>query len=94
MTLSISERELRSYVEITDQDRRVYRYLRDQGASPRDKVMHWCGFPSPRDQPVLAYVRFANSVIRLNQMLRRHGKMIEGGLDTGEIYRLVGGSQA
>lgn len=91
MTLSAAERELESNVEISDRDRRVYRYLKQYGAVLRDRVMHFCEFPSPRDQPILAYVAFANSVIRLNRALRWHGVSIEGGIDTGEVYRLVGG---
>lgn len=91
MTLSAAERELKSNVEISDRDRRVYNFLKDRKPEPRDKIMHWCEFPSPRDQPILAYVAFANSVIRLNRALRWHGERIEGGIDTGEIYRLVGG---
>lgn len=91
MTLSAAERDLKSNVEITDRDRRVYRHLKQHGAVSRDRVMHFCEFPSPREQPVSAYVQFANSVIRLNRALRWHGEGVEGGVDTGNIYRLVGG---
>lgn len=68
---------------------RLYRYLRDNPPTHRDKIMHWCDFPSPRANPVIAYVEFANEVIRLDRILRRHGKGVEGGLDTGEVYRIV-----
>lgn len=91
MTLSAAERELESNVEITDRGRRVYRYLKRHGAVLRDRVMHFCEFPSPREQPVSAYVQFANSVTRLNRTLRWHGEAIKGGVDTGEVYKLVGG---
>lgn len=70
---------------------RVYRYLRDNGPSHRDKIMHWTGFSSPKDQPVIAYVEFCNEVMRLDRILRRHGMGVEGGIDTGEVYRLMGG---
>lgn len=71
---------------------RVYRYLRDSGPSHRDKIMHWCGFPSPKDQPVIAYVEFCNEVMRLDRILRRYGMSIDGGVSTGEVYRLVRGN--
>lgn len=93
MALSTTERDLKSNVEITDRDRRVYRYLKQVGAVPRDQLMHICEFPSPREQPVSAYVQFANSAIRLNRALRWHGEEVEGGVDTGEVYKLVGGQQ-
>jgi hypothetical protein len=54
MTISAAESSLKSNVEISDQDRRVYRYLKQHGAVLRDRVMHFCEFPSPRDQPILA----------------------------------------
>lgn len=74
---------------------RVYRYLRDNGPSHREKIIHWCGFPCPSVQPVIAYAEFANEVLRLGRILRRYGMSIEGGIATREIYRLnAGGSDA
>lgn len=70
---------------------RLYRYLRDNGPAHREQIIHWTGFPSPFDQPVFAYTAFARTVMRLDAVLRRHGKGVEGGVDTGEVYRLIEG---
>lgn len=68
---------------------RVYRYFRDnEGWLWRDRVMHWSGFPSPSDQPVIAYAEFANTLIRLNKALAKSGRRIVGGIETREQYRL------
>jgi hypothetical protein len=68
---------------------RVYRYFRDNdGWVDRDRVMHWTGFPRPSDQPVIAYVEFANTLMRLNRIIAKSGRKIVGGLDTGEKYRM------
>lgn len=91
MTMPAIELDLKSNVQISDRDMRVFQFLKDRKPEPRDKIMEWCEFPSPREQPVLAYVQFANSMIRLNHALHHLGMGVEGGVDTGEIYRLVGG---
>lgn len=55
----------------------LYRYLRNnRGPKPRDTIMKWTGFPAPADQPVCAYVSFANAIMRLDQVLRGRGKSI------------------
>lgn len=69
---------------------RVYRFLRDDGPQHRDKIMHWCGFRSPRQDPIIAYVEFTLTVMRLDTILRRHRMCIVGGLETNEVYKLVG----
>jgi hypothetical protein len=68
---------------------RVYRYFRDNAAwVTRERVMHWTGFPSPKDHPVIAYVEFANTLMRLNRVLARSGRRIIGGIETSELYRM------
>lgn len=67
---------------------RLYRFLRDHGPRHRDHVMHYCGFRSPKLQPVVAYVEFANAVLRLDRILRRYGRCVEGGVNTAEVYKL------
>lgn len=75
----------------TERLRRVYRYLRDNpGPLPREQIMHWTGFPSPRDQPICAYVEFANAVMRLDAILRRHGREVFRG--NNETYWIFGGA--
>lgn len=67
---------------------RVYRYLRDNGECSRNRIMYWTGFPSPKDQPVLAYVEFTQTIMHLDRILRRHGWCVIGGVETDEIYSL------
>lgn len=68
---------------------RLYRYFRDNdGWLPRDQIMHWTGFPSPKSNPVTAYVEFANTLMRLNKIIARSGRKIVGGIETGEKYRM------
>lgn len=69
---------------------RVYRFLRDDGPAHRDKIMHQCSFRSPRQDPIIAYVEFTNVVMRLDRILRRHRMGIIGGIETNEVYKLVG----
>jgi len=69
--------------------RRVYKYLQENPKpQPRDRIMHWTGFPSPKAQPVLAYASFQNTVMRINQKLAAHGQRICGGIEFGETYWL------
>lgn len=69
---------------------RLYRYLdQNEGWHHRDKIMHWTGFPSPKSQPICAYVEFANAVIRLNERLRPSGWAIDRDSLSGERYALV-----
>lgn len=69
---------------------RLYRYLRDNGPTRRDRLMHFTGFPSPKEQPISAYVEFENEIMRLDRVLRRHGRWIIGVDDRTEIYSLAG----
>ena len=50
----------------------------------RDDIMFLTGFPSPKDQPVCAYVLFQNSIIEANRRLRPLGGRIERLKD--EVY--------
>lgn len=69
---------------------RIFRYLvQNPGFQPRDNIMHWTGFPSPKAQPVSAYVEFHNALMRLNGRIRRMGYEIVGGRTTGEQYQIV-----
>ena len=45
----------------------------NKGRQPRDKIMHWSSFPSPRDEPVCAYAAFAHAVMRANEALWSFG---------------------
>jgi hypothetical protein len=58
----------------------------NKGRQPRDKIMHWSSFPSPRDMPICAYVEFANAVMRANEALQPFGWEI---LRFGEDYELA-----
>jgi hypothetical protein len=44
--------------------------------SSRDNIMYTCGFPSGKEQPVIAYASFAWHVMRANERLRPEGKKI------------------
>lgn len=73
---------------------RIYRYLsQNPGWQPRDKIMHWTGFPSPKLHPVCAYVEFQNAVMRLNERLARERKEVvrwpNFSQDRSEVYQLV-----
>lgn len=67
---------------------RVYRLLLKEGRMPRDRIMFVCGFPSPEEQPVIAYAMFANTIDRLNRSLRSRDEEVIGGIQTGEVYFL------
>lgn len=68
---------------------RIYRYLTaNQGWQPRDKIMHWAGFASPKRYPVIAYVEFQNDVIRLNSALARSGRHVVRRSREIEDYRI------
>jgi len=72
-------------------DVRVYRFLkRNPGQHQRDRIMDCCGFSDPKREPVLAYVAFANSVIRLNARLRRFGVAIVRGPHENYCLREIG----
>lgn len=60
----------------------------------RDSIMRSCGFDSPKDQRVGAYVQFQSSVIRLNQQLKAEGLRIARSEDGAEIYSLVSIAEA
>lgn len=92
MTLSAIEHAIR-YCGRDDWTRleRVYRFLRQHGPVERNRVMRCCGFPDPKEQPVIAYVEFTNAIDRLNRVVRRHGQHIEGGRETREVYSIEGG---
>ena len=76
-------------------DDSVLRILREaKGPLKRDDIMRAAGFPSPSSNPVIAYVMFANSVMRINQRQRRHGRQIVGGLGTNETYWLDASAEA
>ena len=68
---------------------RLYRFLTEHGPVHRERIIHWCGFPSPKQEPVSAYVQFHNAILRLETLLHRHGRGVSGGIDTGQIYQLV-----
>ena len=69
---------------------RVYRFLAEQGPVDRERIIHWCGFPSPRQEPLLAYTRFHNAILRLQAILRPYGWTVAGGIESQQVYRLVG----
>jgi hypothetical protein len=70
-------------------DRRLYRYLQKAGTwAPRDRIMHWTGFPSPREHPLSAYVAFQCAVMRENRRLRPLGQRIVRSPMGTENYRL------
>lgn len=72
-----------------DRTTRLYRYFQqNDGWLDRDRIMHWTGFPSPKAQPILAYVEFHNALDHLNRLLAKSGSVIAGGLETGEKYHL------
>lgn len=69
---------------------RLFRFLRqNQGWHHRDKIMHWTGFPSPKTQPICAYVEFANAVNRLNERIRPSGWVIARDSAASEHYALM-----
>lgn len=71
---------------------RLFRYLRDNpGPQKRDTIMHWCEFPSPKREPVCAYVEFANATMRLHRVLKQHGKSLARDA-AAETYWIVGGA--
>jgi hypothetical protein len=51
-------------------------------------IMHWTGFPSPKSQPVAAYVEFQNAVMRLNARISRFNHQIVR-VSGAEKYELV-----
>jgi hypothetical protein len=68
---------------------RLYRYLcQNPGWQPRDKIMHWTGYPSPKNHPVIAYVEFQNDVMRLNAQLAKSGRQTVRYPNT-EDYQIV-----
>lgn len=69
----------------------VYRYLHEHGPVHRERITHWCGFPSPKEEPLRAYVQFHNAILRLQAILRKHRRGVSGGIDTGQIYQVVEG---
>lgn len=68
---------------------RTYRFMRDNdGWVDRDQIMHWTGHRRPLDAPVVAYVEFAHTLMRLNRILAKSNRKIVGGIVTGERYRM------
>jgi len=82
------ERDCRAH-DPTHRAVRVFRYLRDNpGPQPRDKVMHWTGFPSPKVEPVGAYASFASCIMALDAALRGYDRKVSWSPDT-ELYEIV-----
>lgn len=54
----------------------------------RNTAMRACGFDSPSEQPVGAYVQFANSLIRINREIEHRGLIIIRSEDALDLFSL------